>query len=325
MLKGSKLSDTFFLISSQTIDSQSTRISKRFHKTSRYWHYNDNLSQSTLRDSTRDISLSSDNQEWHRSLDANCQVCNPNSDTETKSLTQTGSPANARLDFHLSILRACKSIHCEANDVLLHDNRFVYQTQDNLWYCKQYSLFHLYFTARYSPLYEHLFNDKEPILLYLNRIQHLTFRIGGLGDSTNVRQILRHLSAANLTLKTLSIETWDAWHPIWIQRMLKALERVTVSRHITISANEREFTIGYERIEAFWNINIGQFEEEMALWDGNGYYTVVLGELKTSVEPLDESGNGDVHTMREWVLTPCEEFLSGSLPALMAECAEPVL
>ena len=202
--------------------------------------------------------------------------------------------------------------------MLINDNRFVYQTQDSLWYCKEYLLSHLYFTARYSPLYEHLFNDKQPILAYLNRIQHLTFRIGGLGDSTNVRQILRHLSAANIMLKTLSIETWETWHPIWIQRMLKALERVTVSRHVTISANEREFTIGHERIEAFWNVHIAQFEEEMARWDGNEYYTIVMRDLKTSVEPLDESGNGDVHTMREWALTPCEEILDACLPVLMA-------
>ena len=138
-----------------------------------------------------------------------------------------------------------------------------------------------------------------------------------------MRKILRHLASSNLTLKTLGIETWGTWCPFWIQRMLKVLERVTVSRHITISANEREFTIGHERIEAFWNCNIRQFEEDLALWGGNGYYVVVMGGLKTFEQPVDESGNEDVHTMREWVLMPCEEMLSGSLPALMVQCGEP--
>ena len=100
--------------------------------------------------------------------------------------------------------------------------------------------------------------------------------------------------------------------------MLKALERITVSRHVIITANEREFIIGYDRMDAFWNTNISQFEEELVLWGGNGYYAVSQGELKTFEEPVDESGNGDVHTMREWVLKPCEEILDACLPKLMA-------
>ena len=104
--------------------------------------------------------------------------------------------------------------------------------------------------------------------------------------------------------------------------MLKALERVTVSRHITITANEREFIIGHDRIEAFWNTNISQFEEELALWGGNGYYTVAKKEMNTFEEPVNEDGNGDFHDMVEWILTPCEDVLSGSLPALMAQCGE---
>ena len=195
---------------------------------------------------------------------------------------------------------------------------FIYQTDENFWHCKQYSLFHFYFTAAYGPPYEHLFKSKLPILPYLHLIQHLDFRIGGFLDSRNLRKILTYLSAADLTLKTLRIETWGAWHSLWIRRMLKTLQRITVSRNITITANEREFIIGYDRMDAFWNTNISQFEEELTLWNGNGYYTVVKVGLKTFEEPVDESGNGDVHDMMEWVLTPCEEILDAFLPVLMA-------